>query len=55
MFLSHKLHQEIHSIGNTRFLEKYPAAKNWLLEIGWEHCPILDRWTHTKAALRFKR
>jgi len=49
MPLCRREHQEIHRIGINRFITKYPAAKYWLLQNGWELNTITMKWFQPKA------
>lgn len=42
-------HTEIHKIGPQTFSEKYPSVKKWLIDNGWERCPVSQRWIHCKS------
>ena len=44
MPLKHALHQEAGLIGMTKFARKYPKAKLWLLEYGWEFDETRQKW-----------
>lgn len=33
--LKHELHRELHKAGMTKFADKYPEFKKWLLTNGW--------------------
>lgn len=44
MALQHRLHVEVEMIGLVRFAQKYPEAKFWLLNNGWEWISQLMTW-----------
>lgn len=46
IYLSHALHQEVHSIGMMRFAQKYPAVRDWLIRNDWRIDPLLLKWKH---------
>jgi hypothetical protein len=49
MPLCREHHQEIHKIGINKFITKYPVAKYWLLNNGWELNPLTMKWYQSKA------
>lgn len=54
MPLSRLKHSEVHHIGLTRFADKYPRVKEWLVTHGWSVDPVLLRWTHVKKPRGFR-
>jgi 5-methylcytosine-specific restriction endonuclease McrA len=44
MPLCREHHQEVHKIGLSKFSDKYPRARNWLLHYFWEFSNIFMRW-----------
>lgn len=50
MPLQHRLHVEVEMIGLVRFAQKYPEARFWLLNNGWEFSAQLMTWFPPKDA-----
>lgn len=44
MPLCREAHTEVHKIGLRRFSEKYPIAKDWLINNGWTICELRNKW-----------
>jgi hypothetical protein len=51
MPLCREHHLEIHKIGINKFITKYPNAKYWLLNNGWELNPLTMKWYQSKAGV----
>lgn len=45
MYLCRIHHVQIHQIGNNKFVEKYLAVRQWLLENGWNFNEVRKKWT----------
>jgi hypothetical protein len=46
MPIARKYHTEVHAIGLTTFVKKYPQVLNWMLAHGWVFDEIKNKWTH---------
>lgn len=46
MPLRHKYHQELHAIGMSEFIWKYPIVRVWLETNGWYYDDYAKKWLH---------
>lgn len=42
--LCQKDHADVHQIGLSAFVKKYPKAEEWLIKNGWEFDEFLQKW-----------
>ena len=42
-------HRLVHDMPEQEFLEKFPEVINWLIENGWELCPLNNKWFNPKC------
>lgn len=42
-----KIHHDMcHNNGTIPVSEKFPSLEKWLIDHGWEVCPLMERWIH---------
>lgn len=46
MYLCRGHHSEIHRLGRSTFVEKYPRCEKFLLAHGWTKCELTLKWIH---------